>query len=106
MTAQVREARAALYPAAPCRGAHGSRPRWCEPQRSLCITSQPLRQGTPTSGFRMFSRRVTERIDIELDQGFCYSIELLVKAHRLAGASASFERVGLNANTAPASFAC
>jgi hypothetical protein len=54
----------------------------------------------------MFSRRVTERIDIELDQGFCYSIELLVKAHRLAGASASFERVGLNANTAPASFAC
>jgi dolichol-phosphate mannosyltransferase len=36
-----------------------------------------------TSGFRMFSRRVIERVDIESNQGFCYSIELLVKAHRL-----------------------
>ena len=27
--------------------------------------------------------RVIEQIDIESDQGFCYSIELLVKAHRL-----------------------
>jgi dolichol-phosphate mannosyltransferase len=37
----------------------------------------------PTSGFRMFSRRVIEQIDIESRDGFCYSIELLVKAHRL-----------------------
>jgi glycosyltransferase involved in cell wall biosynthesis len=37
----------------------------------------------PTSGFRLFSRRVIERIAVESDQGFCYSIELLVKAHRL-----------------------
>jgi glycosyltransferase involved in cell wall biosynthesis len=37
----------------------------------------------PTSGFRMFSRRVIEQIEIESDQGFCYSIEMLVKAHRL-----------------------
>jgi glycosyltransferase involved in cell wall biosynthesis len=37
----------------------------------------------PTSGFRMFSRRVIDQIKIESDQGFCYSIELLVKAHRL-----------------------
>jgi len=37
----------------------------------------------PTSGFRMFSRRVIERIEVESDQGFCYSIEMLVKAHRL-----------------------
>ena len=37
----------------------------------------------PTSGFRMFSRRVIEQIAIESDQGFCYSIEFLVKAHRL-----------------------
>jgi glycosyltransferase involved in cell wall biosynthesis len=36
-----------------------------------------------TNGFRMFSRRVIERIAVESDQGFCYSIELLVKAHRL-----------------------
>ena len=36
-----------------------------------------------TSGFRLFSRRVIEQIAIESDQGFCYSIELLVKTHRL-----------------------
>ena len=37
----------------------------------------------PTSGFRLFSRRVVERIAIESNEGFCYSIELLVKVHRL-----------------------
>ena len=37
----------------------------------------------PTSGFRLFSRRLIEGIAIESDAGFCYSIELLVKAHRL-----------------------
>lgn len=36
-----------------------------------------------TSGFRLFSRRVIDQIAIESDQGFCYSLELLVKAHRL-----------------------
>jgi dolichol-phosphate mannosyltransferase len=36
-----------------------------------------------SNGFRMFSRRVIEQIAVESDQGFCYSIELLVKAHRL-----------------------
>ena len=36
-----------------------------------------------TSGFRLFSRRVIEQIEVESDQGFCYSVELLVKAHRL-----------------------
>src|ERR1700716_3050478 len=36
-----------------------------------------------SNGFRMFSRRVIDRIAVESNQGFCYSIELLVKAHRL-----------------------
>jgi len=36
-----------------------------------------------TSGFRLFSRRVINGIVIESDRGFCYSIELLVKCHRL-----------------------
>jgi dolichol-phosphate mannosyltransferase len=45
------------------------------------IAALPTRD--PTSGFRMFSRRVVDQIKIESDQGFCYSIELLVKAHRL-----------------------
>src|SRR5581483_11134652 len=30
-----------------------------------------------TSGFRLFSRRVVDRIAVESDVGFCYSIELL-----------------------------
>jgi len=37
-----------------------------------------------SNGFRMFSRRVIDRIAVESDQGFCYSIELLVKVHRLS----------------------
>ena len=36
-----------------------------------------------SNGFRMFSRRAIETIAVESDAGFCYSIELLVKAHRL-----------------------
>jgi dolichol-phosphate mannosyltransferase len=37
----------------------------------------------PTSGFRLFTRRVVDQITVESTEGFCYSIELLVKAHRL-----------------------
>ena len=37
----------------------------------------------PTNGFRLFSRRVIDRVEIESDSGFCYSLELLVKCHRL-----------------------
>ena len=36
-----------------------------------------------SSGFRLFSRRTIDEIGIELSRGFCYSIELLVKCHRL-----------------------
>lgn len=36
-----------------------------------------------TSGFRLFSRRLLDSIKIESSQGFTYSIELLVKCHRL-----------------------
>src|SRR5215472_2241184 len=43
--------------------------------------------GLPThdasNGFRLFSRRVIDGIAIESERGFCYSIELLVKCHRL-----------------------
>jgi glycosyltransferase involved in cell wall biosynthesis len=37
----------------------------------------------PTSGFRLFSRRVLDSIFVESHEGFTYSIELLVKCHRL-----------------------
>ena len=36
-----------------------------------------------TSGFRLFSRRILDNVVVESTQGFTYSIELLVKAHRL-----------------------
>jgi dolichol-phosphate mannosyltransferase len=36
-----------------------------------------------TSGFRLFSRRLIDSIDIESESGFCYSLEMLVKCHRL-----------------------
>jgi dolichol-phosphate mannosyltransferase len=36
-----------------------------------------------SNGFRLFSRRTIKDIAIESDSGFCYSIELLVKCHRL-----------------------
>jgi dolichol-phosphate mannosyltransferase len=36
-----------------------------------------------SNGFRLFSRRALDEIVIESDLGFCYSIELLVKCHRL-----------------------
>src|SRR4051794_4988279 len=37
----------------------------------------------PSNGFRLFSRRVITCIPIESTSGFTYSIELLVKCHRL-----------------------
>ncbi|MFO0818445.1 MAG: glycosyltransferase [Pirellulales bacterium] len=37
----------------------------------------------PTNGFRFFSRRVVEQIPVETQAGFAFSLELLVKCHRL-----------------------
>jgi glycosyltransferase involved in cell wall biosynthesis len=36
-----------------------------------------------TNGFRLFSRRLMENVLLESSEGFTYSIELLVKCHRL-----------------------
>jgi dolichol-phosphate mannosyltransferase len=36
-----------------------------------------------TNGFRLFSRQLLDQVQIESSAGFTYSIELLVKAHRL-----------------------
>jgi dolichol-phosphate mannosyltransferase len=36
-----------------------------------------------TNAFRLVSRRVLDRIEIESEIGFCYSLEILVKCHRL-----------------------
>ena len=37
----------------------------------------------PTNAFRLFSRRLLEKVNIESTQGFTYSLELTVKCHRL-----------------------
>ena len=37
-----------------------------------------------TNGMRLFSRKVLDRIEIQSTEGFVYSIELLVKCHRLS----------------------
>jgi dolichol-phosphate mannosyltransferase len=37
----------------------------------------------PTNGFRLFSRRVLETVEIESTEGFTYALELLVKVARL-----------------------
>ncbi len=42
-----------------------------------------LPTGDASNGSRLFSRRVIDEVEIESDRGFCYSIELLVKCHRL-----------------------
>jgi dolichol-phosphate mannosyltransferase len=41
----------------------------------------PTRDGS--NGFRLFTRRAIKDIAVESERGFCYSIELLVKCHRL-----------------------
>lgn len=46
-----------------------------------CIARVPSHDAT--NGLRMFSRRVIDRIPIESQVGFAFSIELLVKCHRL-----------------------
>jgi len=45
------------------------------------VARLPVRDAS--NGFRLFSRRVLDGIPVESDSGFCYSIELLVKVHRL-----------------------
>lgn len=45
------------------------------------IAGIPTRDAT--NGFRLFSRRVVDHIAVESNSGFCYSLELLVKCHRL-----------------------
>jgi dolichol-phosphate mannosyltransferase len=45
------------------------------------VAQLPTRDAT--NGFRLFSRRVIDRLEIESDRGFCYSLEMLVKCHRL-----------------------
>ena len=63
----------------------GARRTWCSVDRSrrqrCAVGRLPARDAT--NGFWLFGRRVLDEIVIESDRGFCYSIELVVKCHRL-----------------------
>ena len=45
------------------------------------LSSIPVRDAS--NGFRLFSTKVLENIEIESSEGFTYSLELLVKCNRL-----------------------
>ena len=69
----------------------GGSMKGCPPLKSLLVrtasktlylfSSIPVQDAS--NGFRLFSRRVIENIEIESNAGFTYSIELLVKCKRL-----------------------
>ena len=44
------------------------------------LSSIPVQDAS--NGFRMFSRKLIDKFEIESTLGFAYSLELLVKAHR------------------------
>jgi len=62
--------------------------RWYKavPVRLVALTLHSLARlpaHDPTNALRLFSRRLLDRVRIESSEGFTYSIELLVKCHRL-----------------------
>src|ERR1039458_1372099 len=74
-----------------CRFMPGGRMEGCPLLKAVLVSSAaffayhiarvPTRDAS--NGLRLFSRRVIEQIPVESKVGFAYSIELLVKAHRL-----------------------
>ena len=74
-----------------CRFMPGGRMEGCPLVKAVLVSSAaffachvarvPTRDAS--NGLRLFSRRVIEQIPVESKVGFAYSIELLVKAHRL-----------------------
>ncbi len=57
-----------------------------------------------TNGFRLFSRRVLDSVEIESSQGGTYSIELLVKCHRLGWPIAEVPAVWLERSAGKSRF--
>jgi hypothetical protein len=57
-----------------------------------------------SNGFRLFSRRVTIEISIESERGFCYSIEFVVKCHRLVWRIGEVPAAGSSGRTEPDGF--
>jgi dolichol-phosphate mannosyltransferase len=76
---------------APSRFAPGGRMVGCPPLKAFLVRTSAfvlhhlarLPVTDPSNGFRLFSRRVIKSVPLESTKGFAYSIELLVKVHRL-----------------------
>jgi dolichol-phosphate mannosyltransferase len=76
---------------APTRFALGGRMVGCPPLKAFLVRTSAfalhhlarLPVTDPSNGFRLFSKRVIKSVPLESKRGFAYSIELLVKVHRL-----------------------
>lgn len=63
----------------------------CRPSKALLVRTAAMMlhliaripTHDPTNGFRLFSRNVLTKLPIESEQGWSFSLELLVKCHRL-----------------------
>ena len=79
---------------APSRFAPGGRMVGCPPLKAFLVRTSAfalhhlarLPVTDPSNGFRLFSSRVIKSVPLESTKGFAFSIELLVKVHRLGWA--------------------
>ncbi len=76
---------------APSRFMRGGCMKGCPPLKATLVRASAfilyhlarIPTHDPSNGFRLFSRRVIRQIPLESSQGFAFSIEYLVKCHRL-----------------------
>jgi dolichol-phosphate mannosyltransferase len=98
------EAGAALVCAS--RFMKGGRMKGCRWQKALLVRTASLSlyylgrlsSHDASNGFRLFSRRVLDGIEIETKKGFAFSLELLVKCHRLGWSVAEVPAKGIERN--------
>ena len=91
LDAMVEKQREGCDIVAACRFMPGGRMEGCPPLKAAILRSSAfalhhlarLPTRDPSNGFRLFSQRLIRSIPLESTRGFTYSIELLVKCHRL-----------------------
>jgi len=85
-------------------GCRWLKPCWFAPRHSRFIMSPGCRPDDADEWVPPVSRRVIDRIAIESDSGFCYSLEMLVKSHRLGWPVADVPANGSSASKASVRF--
>jgi glycosyltransferase involved in cell wall biosynthesis len=94
LDAMVEKARSGCAIVVASRFIPGGRMVGCPPLKAALVRTSAfalrhlarLPTSDPSNGFRLFSRHVIRSIPLESTEGFAYSIELLVKCHRLGWA--------------------